>query len=77
MCQPWQESSACECSADGMSGEVNTGQVGCGQHMAWANDLRKFCYVASPGECSEAIQSTGYAGAAWRYCETDEAEDDG
>ena len=74
--QKLRQADACECSADGVSGEVNTGQQGCGQHMAWANDLRKFCYVASPRDCSEAIQSTGYAGAAWRYCDTDEEPGD-
>ncbi|KAI7842164.1 hypothetical protein COHA_004187 [Chlorella ohadii] len=50
-----QLTGGCACTTTGMSGSVQTGQVG-------------LCYVQNPATCIASFQSTTYPGAAWKLC---------
>eukprot|EP00803_Ostreobium_quekettii_P007242 evm.model.scf_339EXC.12 EVM.evm.TU.scf_339EXC.12 scf_339EXC:65214-74400(-) len=56
----------CECSNDGKSGDVYTGQKGCGQYGAFG--VGYICWVVKPTECIVGIGSLRFPGAAWRPC---------
>ncbi|KXZ50695.1 hypothetical protein GPECTOR_15g379 [Gonium pectorale] len=60
----------CRCAADGVSGNVTTPLLGCGQHGAAVGDYEYYCMVAGGRDgCALAVPSRVYLGAAWLDCE--------
>ncbi|PRW59362.1 ubiquitin-conjugating enzyme E2 34-like [Chlorella sorokiniana] len=64
-----QLTGGCACTTNGMSGAVQTGQVGCAPRTD-SNFLLpiSLCYVQNPATCIASFQSTTYPGAAWKLC---------
>jgi len=57
----------CACAQDGMSGEVQVLQQGCGLHGD--ADGKNYCYVVGGVACKGAAPSVAFTGAAWRLCD--------
>jgi hypothetical protein len=62
------QGAGCTCSSDGVSGGVQTGRIGCAQHLLSSGDSGYFCMVVDPSSCSAAATSEAYPGAAWVDC---------
>ena len=68
----------CECTDDGISGNISTGAIGCfGSGFPDAGSpIARYCYVkgGAAARCPCANASIAYPGAAYRLCAT-ECED--
>ncbi len=51
-----------------MSGGVQTGRIGCGQHLLSQGDSGYFCMVVNPSDCAVAQPTASFPGAAWVAC---------
>lgn len=63
-----QEADPCRCTEDGFSGGISTDRKGCKQHLSSVGDLGYFCMVMGGTDCSSAIESDVFPGAAWKDC---------
>eukprot|EP00966_Prymnesium_polylepis_P070085 1629375-Prymnesium_polylepis.1 len=62
---PWMpQNEACACTADGVSGGVQTGVSGCGDHL---NEGFIYCYTVGGLQCLTGSASNAYPGAAYVY----------
>ena len=55
----------CACTADGLSGDVQTDVVGCSIETFFGT----LCYVQDPGACEDSFPSTNFEGAAYKKCD--------
>ncbi|GAB4815431.1 hypothetical protein N2152v2_002477 [Parachlorella kessleri] len=63
-----EQQAGCACSATGMSGGVQTGRIGCAQHLLSQGDSGYFCMVVNPSDCAIAQPTASFPGAAWVAC---------
>lgn len=64
-----QEEPGCACTTDGFSGPIDTGIIGCDDHLRSQGDSRFFCYIGEPRTCPDAEFSQRFPGATYKFCD--------